>query len=63
MDEQTQRTWCRPELIVLVRGGPEEAVLGGCKLNLVPGDPSSVNYGCAAKNVECDNYCTTITSS
>ena len=31
MDEPTRRAWSRPELIVLVRSGPEEAVLAGCK--------------------------------
>ena len=33
MDEQTRRVWSRPELIVLVRSGREEAVLGACKLS------------------------------
>ena len=31
MDGPTRIAWSRPELIVLVRGGPEEAVLTGCK--------------------------------
>jgi hypothetical protein len=31
MDEQTRKAWSRPELIVIVRSGPEEAVLAGCK--------------------------------
>ena len=31
MDEPTRRAWSKPELIVLVRSGPEEAVLDGCK--------------------------------
>ncbi|MEI6452749.1 MAG: hypothetical protein WCP98_22750 [Actinomycetes bacterium] len=31
MDEPTRRTWSKPELIVLVRSGPEEAVLESCK--------------------------------
>ena len=31
MDEPTRRAWSRPELIVLVRSGPEEAVLAACK--------------------------------
>jgi len=31
MDEPTIRAWSKPELIVLVRGGPEEAVLRACK--------------------------------
>jgi hypothetical protein len=31
MDEPTRRAWSKPELIVIVRSGPEEAVLGACK--------------------------------
>ncbi len=31
MDEPTRRAWNKPELIVLVRSGPEEAVLTLCK--------------------------------
>lgn len=31
MDQSARRTWSRPELIVLVRSGPEEAVLDACK--------------------------------
>ena len=31
MDEPTRRAWSKPELIVLVRSGPEEAVLDACK--------------------------------
>ena len=31
MDEPTRRAWSTPELIVLVRSGPEEAVLAVCK--------------------------------
>ena len=31
MDEPTRRAWSRPELIVLVRSRPEEAVLDACK--------------------------------
>jgi hypothetical protein len=27
-----RKLWRMPELVVLVRGKPEEAVLGGCKL-------------------------------
>ena len=31
MDGPTRRAWSRPELIVLVRSGQEEAVLAACK--------------------------------
>ncbi len=30
MDEQTRKAWNRPELIVVVRSGREEAVLETC---------------------------------
>jgi len=33
MKEPTRRAWSRPELIVLVRSRPEEAVLAVCKIN------------------------------
>lgn len=29
--QSPKKTWVSPELIVLVRSKPEEAVLGGCK--------------------------------
>ena len=35
MDEPTRRAWSTPELIVLVRSGPEEAVLTSCKTSNV----------------------------
>ena len=31
MDEQTGKGWSRPELVVIVRGKPGEAVLKFCK--------------------------------
>lgn len=37
MDGQTKRVWSRPELIVIVRGGSEEAVLTACKVGHAPG--------------------------
>ena len=30
---RNKKTWSKPELIVLVRGKPEEAVLGTCKID------------------------------
>ena len=35
--KNTKKTWSKPELIVLVRGKPEEAVLAGCKLDFPTG--------------------------
>jgi len=39
MDRKTnseKRPWSKPELVVLVRGNPEEAVLLACKTNTHP---------------------------
>ena len=47
MNEPTRRAWSSPELIVLVRGKPEEAVLEFCKSNSVKGPGPGVAY----------NYC------
>ncbi|MFC1597528.1 hypothetical protein ACFL5Q_06285 [Planctomycetota bacterium] len=31
MEKEPKKTWSKPQLIVLVRGKPEESVLLGCK--------------------------------
>ena len=47
MDEPTRRAWTRPELVVLVRSGPEEAVLTPCKASGTRGAiPSSFDHEC-----------------
>jgi len=44
MTEQvTKKEWTEPELIVLVRNQPEEAVLGGCKYTNLKGSLSYKN--------------------
>ena len=45
MDEPTRRAWRSPELIVLVRSGPEEAVLTACK-GTSSGGPTSLDGNC-----------------
>ena len=47
MDEPTRRAWSRPELIVIVRSRPEEAVLVTCKLLNV------ASYGAFGERYEC----------
>ncbi len=47
MDEPTKRAWSKPELIVVVRGGPEEAVLTACKDSIPTGPQNSANWGCS----------------
>ena len=43
MDEPTRRAWSRPELIVIVRSGPEESVLAVCKVVATGGPGASVS--------------------
>ena len=38
-----KKSWNTPAMIVLVRGGPEEAVLTGCKVGLVAGPSTNAN--------------------
>ena len=44
-----KKPWSKPEMTVLVRSRPEEAVLGVCKLTGSGGPPSSV-AGCLMTN-------------
>jgi hypothetical protein len=42
-----KKKWHKPELVVLVRNKPEEAVLGGCKLVVgAAGGPENGANGC-----------------
>jgi len=45
MEQSTRRAWSRPELIVLMRTGREEAVLTACKHDLT-GGPATGNSSC-----------------
>ena len=55
MDEPMRRAWSRPELIVLVRRGPEEAVLSACKaFDCIPLDDI---VGAAACKTEYSEAC------
>ena len=46
MDEPTRRAWSKPELIVLVRSGPEEAVLLTCKGQVAVSGPTDYHGFC-----------------
>ena len=46
MREPTRSAWSRPELIVLVRSGPEEAVLTSCKTAAQGTDQGGTDSGC-----------------
>ncbi|MBW1668923.1 MAG: hypothetical protein JRJ66_12900 [Deltaproteobacteria bacterium] len=41
----SKKTWKKPKLLVLARGGPEESVLQVCKYQGNPG-PQNVNNDC-----------------
>jgi hypothetical protein len=42
--------WSKPELVVLVRSKPEEAVLGGCKVTAELGGPGATFASCVLLN-------------
>ena len=52
MDEPTRRAWSKPELIVLVRGKPEEAVLSTCKGGSTQGY-NALYRACVAFGTDC----------
>ncbi|MFH1088218.1 MAG: hypothetical protein V1719_00015 [Patescibacteria group bacterium] len=43
---QNKKKWTRPLLTVLVRGKPEERVLGGCKMAWGSQGANNENTGC-----------------
>ena len=57
-----KKAWKKPELTVLVRTRPEEAILGGCKTGVIVGDPNGTNTTCyenlAGPCPNCDNIAT-----
>jgi len=58
MDEPTRRAWSRPELIVLVRSEPEEAVLDGCKYTNPSSGPGSYEAKCKTwSGATCGTFC------
>ena len=62
MEQQAQKkAWKTPELIVLVRSKPEEAVLAACKGSQVSAGPSSNDQQCnmGPSNDLCQARCDT----
>lgn len=55
-----KRTWRKPELTVLVRGKPEEAVLVACKANAAanagPGSDRNYCYAYQCQPVDCVQF-------
>jgi hypothetical protein len=62
MKPQAKKEWKTPELIVLVRSKPEEAVLTACKA-MADGSGSNTLAGGCAQGTQCDPDCPTITLS
>lgn len=59
-----KRDWKKPELIVLVRGKSEEAILLGCKGDPITSATSRTsNIGCYANPPCSTNLCSEITLS
>ena len=56
-----KKTWINPELIVLVRSKPEEAVLIGCKHYLILTDRNGANSACFVTG--CSTLCADQASS
>lgn len=66
MYEPKNGVWCRPELIVLLRSTPGEAVLTACKSETVALEgPGSQNLSCTNLIITCDPdpYCSNLTES
>jgi len=56
--ETQKKEWKTPELIVLVRSKPEEAVLAACKnTTTVPNGPTTNNTGCMVWSPGCTGSC------
>jgi hypothetical protein len=62
MKPQVKKEWKTPELIVLVRSNPEEAVLTTCKNSTVNAGTSDWNVNCTYGPGQCQ-LCTALTSS
>ncbi len=55
-----KKTWQKPQLIVLVRGKPEEAILSFCKGSMEMGYPGNVFDWCVHDNcLGCDFWAVT----
>jgi hypothetical protein len=56
---KSRKVWVKPELIILVRSKPEEAVLGSCKATTGGSDFGVTNSGCyftLAICLQCDVF-------
>jgi len=58
-----KKAWQKPELTVLVRSEPEEAVLAGCKAQKVAGDTALQHNKCYAPHGTSCSKCTNLSVS
>jgi len=63
MDDAARKTWSRPELIVLVRGNAEEAVLTSCKKASSEQDSAAGYGGCGVPGSGDCGACALLVSS
>ena len=49
------KKWDKPALIILVRGKPEERILGLCKGFQLPGGAVEAFEGCIQNHVNCED--------
>lgn len=65
-EERGKKSWNKPEMVVLVRNNPEEAVLAGCKVSDIGGGndgPQTAVYGCLMTSFSCAVACSGVTAS
>lgn len=48
------KKWEKPKLIILVRGKPEERILGWCKGFQMPGGATIAQIGCIQDGMSCE---------
>jgi hypothetical protein len=59
-----KKKWAKPELLVLVRGRPEESILAACKYALGTGTPSTAYFHCMETgSLSCDTDCSALGTS
>ena len=59
---EPKEAWSRPELVVIVRGRPEEAVLEGCK-DLTKSGTATLDSFCSNGPPACNSECMNSSSS
>lgn len=58
-----KKPWQKPELVVLVRNRPDEAVLAACKTGSAPGGYLNYNGGCWYESDLACYKCSLVSSS